>query len=78
MSIWTNCPYSRLKLWTLLTVALFFGRYLGISAEWGNFFAIDCRGIPRASVVGWVFERCFVEIEFSDKSTPADDGFNEG
>jgi hypothetical protein len=72
MSIWTNCSHSRLKLWILLTVALFSGRYLGISAEWGDFFAINCRGIHGSSVVRWVF----IWIWFSDKPTPGDDGFD--
>jgi hypothetical protein len=65
MSIWTNCPHSRLKLWILLTVALFSGRYLGISAEWGDFFAINCRGIHGSSVgVGFYLDVVLVEFDF--------------
>jgi hypothetical protein len=55
MSIWTNCPHSRLKLWTLLTVSLFSGRYLGASAEWGG---IKTLGYPKAAL--FVFCRAIV------------------
>jgi hypothetical protein len=58
-------------------VALFSGRYLVVSAEWGDYFAIDCRGIHGSSVVGWVFIWMLFWLNLIlDKPTLTDDGFD--